>query len=186
IFQTQCAIIFIRNKKGYVTEKKRLDLFGGKLMIFITLSSQQETKLDYPNITPIEWVGYSFTATAKELWEHNLGIWKLGKRALFESYVALIFNGSVKLVAKIHDIKEYPKSDNRYYFEGTPLTPGDPIYDRWINKPFKGTRNPIHYYKDPQADGWDIDKDVEIKNCLLDLKKKYPNRSQFIKHLKEA
>jgi len=151
-------------------------------LIFITLSAQREAELFYPN-KKIEWVGYSFNASPQELWEHNIGIWRLGKRALDESYVAFVYNGVVRLVARISSIKSYKDSD-RYYFEGEPLVSGNFVYDKWIGKKFNGTRNPIYYFDDPDVDGWSLEKDLEIKGYLLKLKEKHPKRIDFIACLK--
>jgi len=153
-------------------------------MIFITLSSQCEANLAYSN-KKIDWVGYSFNASPQELWEHNLGVWKLGKRALDESYVAFIYNGVVRLVASISSIKPYEDS-GRYYFEGEPLASGNFVYDKWIGKEVKGTRNPIRYFEDTEVDGWSIAKDQEIQSYLSKLKEKHPKRSEFITSLKNT
>lgn len=154
-----------------------------KDMIFVTITNQKKASLKYPHELPINWVGYSFTATQDELWDHNKGVWVLGDRARNENYVAFVFSGIVCLVAKISTIHPYPGS-KRSYFEGTPLKEGNRAYDKWINQEVRGGRNPIRYERDPELDGWEWKKNQEVNKCLDALQDKYPEPTNFVNHLK--
>lgn len=153
-------------------------------MIFITLSAQRAALLNYPNEPSVKWVGYSFNATDSELWDHNKGVWRLGARVNSEEYVALCFEGEVKLVAHFSVVALYPNSSRYFFVGGRPLTKGEAPYDKWIGQPVKGTRNPIRYEYDPDIDGWKWKTDKGVAKVLDDLQAKYPRRDEFLYHLK--
>lgn len=99
------------------------------------------------------WVGWSPTSTPAEIFENNRGVWCLGRRALFETFVTLSFSGTVKIVGRIDRLERIAgpgPARTGFAIVGEVLTPGDPSFDKRFGRRVDTHRNPVTYVDDEE------------------------------------
>lgn len=97
------------------------------------------------------YIGYFPRMTEAEAWEAGRGVWKMSRRRTSREHFALVVGaGLVRAVAEIHGASVH---GDRVALEGHLLTPGHPIYDRYITQPdplANGSQNCITYGELPE------------------------------------
>jgi hypothetical protein len=169
----------------------------GAIMIFIKLAAQKSADFTIDG-EHVDWVGVPFSydendpAKRAELVRHNRGVWRIGRRAHGEQYVAFTFNSRVICVAEISDTKTFQGNEDRSYFVCKPLGPGSPVYDKWIGKTQPTalrSRNPISYWDDFEVEEsaqWSWKKDGEILAIIDKIAAEQSTRENLINVLEDV
>lgn len=165
-------------------------------MIFIKLAAQKSADFIIDG-ERVDWVGVPFTydaddpAKRAELVRHNRGVWRIGRRARGEQYIAFTFNSRVICVAEISAIKTFQDNKDRSYFICSPLGPDSAVYDKWIGKTQPAalrSRNPISYWDDfevEESTQWAWRKDSEILAIIDKLAAEQNTRENLINVLED-
>lgn len=118
-------------------------------MLHITLGPERWI---YPSTDDLRrnMIGFSPRVNDTELYEANHGCWKLGSRAQRERYYLASFDGIVRQAVEIDRVERSAPGSARSVIHGRILHRGDPVSDRWVNRPspVRGVRNPIRYFSD--------------------------------------
>jgi hypothetical protein len=91
----------------------------------------------------------------RELYDAGRADWVLGRRADRERYALITYGGKVHMAIEIEELvttklrEPEDTRDHRKAIEGKILKPGHEVYDTYVGKEMKGTRNPVHYFDSP-------------------------------------
>lgn len=98
------------------------------------------------------WVGWDANRTPSENFDHNRGLWHLGKRAKDEQFATFSLNGEVCLVAEMDGVETIPSKSHlrrpKSAVVGHVLEPGHPAYELLIGRQVDAHRNPMTYLSD--------------------------------------
>jgi len=99
------------------------------------------------------WVGWDDARSAQDNYEHNRGLWLLGRRAEHERYATFSVDGVVREVVEIDHVETVPAKDPYHRpkraIVGRVLEAGDPMHDDFVGRPVDKHRNPVTYLDDP-------------------------------------
>ncbi len=153
-------------------------------MIYITLKEQtpETNNIHYADGYEPDYFGYNYNMSDDDIWNYNRGVYRLGKAATKENYVAFVYRNKVVSVAKIDSVERY--DDQHSYFNGSPLSQNNAVYKKWVGSSVPTTRNPIRYESDPDFDSWSWKNDDTTEEILNRIQSKLPDHKIFTTALK--